>query len=149
MYHKFDDVIPYFWDDHRWNEIELSEHLQCRCGFNTTETKRKGDSEMGFLKIKKEEEISIDEFRQNEKAYDRVILVINKVKFDKFKEDYGKEPFNVTGYKENYEILLKEGVIQFKNKAIKLPSNMYGDIVPYTFIDNVIGIYYLTTGDGE
>lgn len=118
-------------------------HYNARCSFTTNETKRKEDDKM--LKIKKTDEMTIEEFKENLKPYDIIKLIIDKEKFDKFKEDYGKEPFNVSGVDEYY-VDISGGIIEFKNKGIKFTGSWHNQVVPYSFITKVIGVYYLTNG---
>lgn len=105
----------------------------------------KGEKMTG-LRIKKTDEMSIDEFKENTKAYNTIKLIINKEKYDKVEKEYGAEPFE-TGYSDDgYEIILKDEIIEFKEKAITIDLTVFKNkCIPYYFIDKVIGTYYIKT----
>lgn len=106
------------------------------------QTEDKGENVSG-IRIKKTDEMTIDEFKENIKAYDMIKIMVNKEKFDKFIEEYGAEPFVVAGYPDYY-VSLRLATIEFKEKAIKLIETGYeSKLIPYYFIDKVIGIYYI------
>ena len=132
------------WKDDNWDMWRNQYgHYNARCSFTATDDKKV--KSMG-LRIKKTDEMTVDEFKENTKAYDIIKLVIDKEKFDGFKKDYGKEPFNVSGT-EVYSVQITGGTIEFKEKAIKFDGSWHNQIVPYSFITKVVGIYHLTTGD--
>ena len=95
-------------------------------------------NDMG-LKIKKTDVLSIDEFRENEKAYDEVKINIDSEKLKKFEEDYGVYDFTI--YLCKYVKICDE-VIEFLPKALCIESV---HCVPYEFIENIECTYYLKT----
>lgn len=99
-----------------------------------------------MLKIKQTDKMTIEEFKNNRKAYDEIRLIINDEKFKKFKEDYGVNPFGMFSYDNGDDyVALKDETIEFKPKAILRVSA--SKMIPYYFIDEVIGIYYLVCND--
>ena len=113
---------------------------------NELKKKHEKEVEKMGLRIKKSDEMSIDEFKENTKAYNTIKLIINKEKYDKVEKEYGAEPFE-TGYSDDgYEIILKDEIIEFKEKAITIDLTVFKNkCIPYYFIDKVIGTYYIKT----
>ena len=70
-------------------------------------------NDMG-LRIKKTDVLSIDEFKENEKAYDEVKINIDDEKLKKFEEDYGVYDFTIYLCKE---FKICEEVIEFLAKS--------------------------------
>ena len=95
-------------------------------------------NDMG-LRIKKTDVLSIDEFKENDKAYDEVKINIDDEKLKKFEEDYGVYDFTI--YLCRYVKICDE-VIEFLPKALCIESV---HCVPYEFIQNIECTYYLKT----
>lgn len=95
-------------------------------------------NDMG-LRIKKTDVLSIDEFKENEKAYDEVKINIDDEKLKKFEDDYGVYDFTI--YLCKYVKICDE-VIEFLPKALCIGSV---HCVPYSFIENIECTYYLKT----
>jgi hypothetical protein len=95
-------------------------------------------NDMG-LRIKKTDVLSIDEFKENDKAYDEVKINIDDEKLKKFEEDYGVYDFTI--YLCKYVKICDE-VIEFLPKALCIGSV---HCVPYEFIENIECTYYLKT----
>lgn len=114
---------------------------------NKKKTKKNNKKEAKkMLKIKQTDKMTIEEFKNNRKAYDEIRLIINDEKFKKFKEDYGVNPFGMFSYDNGDDyVALKDETIEFKPKAILRVSA--SKMIPYYFIDEVIGIYYLVCND--
>ena len=94
------------------------------------------------LKIKKTDVLSIDEFKENEKAYDEVRINIDDEKLKKFEDDYGVYDFTIFLIK--YVELTNE-LIEFLPKALKIQKGTEEFCVPYSFIENIECTYYLKT----
>lgn len=126
---------------------ENKEHLSCRCSLEQSDKKysvKKEVEKMG-LRIKKTDELTIDEFKENTKVYDEITIYLNKEKYETREKDYGTIPMNYYwGHSKDKKIILQEEVIEFFNKALVIDNNTS---VPYDLIDKVIGVYYLTNGD--
>lgn len=105
---------------------------------------RKEEDEKMGLQIKKTDVMDIDEFRETEKAYDKVELIIDMEKFEKYEREYGERPFvkNITD-----DVTISNKVIEFFPKALKVYSDGYevAYSIPYEYIAEVKCIYYLTT----
>lgn len=101
--------------------------------------KQKEKKDMG-LKIKKTDVLSIEEFKENTKAYDEIKINIDNEKLKKFEEDYGVYDFTI--YLCRYVKICDE-VIEFLPKALCIGSV---HCVPYEFIENIECTYYLETG---
>lgn len=98
------------------------------------------------LKIKKQDEMNIDEFKECMKAYDNVEIFLNGEKFNEIEKDYGHISLNYYGgVKSEMKIVLEHETIEFLPKALFIGNQTS---VPYELIDKVIGVYYLTTSDG-
>lgn len=94
------------------------------------------------LKIKKTDVLSIDEFKENEKAYDEVRINIDDEKLKKFEDDYGVYDFTI--FLSKYVKLTNE-LIEFLPKALKVQKGTEEFCVPYSFIENIECTYYLKT----
>lgn len=99
------------------------------------------DDNMG-LKIKKTDVFSIDEFKENKKAYDEVKINIDDEKLKKFEGDYGVYDFTI--FLGKYVELTNE-LIEFLPKALKIEKGTESFCVPYSFIENIECTYYLKT----
>lgn len=91
------------------------------------------------LKIKKTDVMNIGEFEKNTKAYDVIVLKIDKKKYDEFKKEYG---INLCRYDNIVGgFTLSTGTIEFLPKAIVFGGNS----IPYDWITEVEGTYFLST----
>lgn len=105
----------------------------------------KGDENM---KIKKTDELSIEEFKETDKAYDKVFAVFDMDKYKKIAREYGdviapKTGIIVHGVRVYGRYL--ENIIEFYPKAISLRNE--GDMaictIPYYIVDKVLCTYYI------
>lgn len=95
------------------------------------------------LKIKKQDEMNIDEFKDCMKAYDNVEIILDAEKCNEMEKDYGYIGLNYYGgTKSEMKIVLKYETIEFLPKALFINNETS---VPYELIDKVIGVYHLTT----
>lgn len=102
------------------------------------------------LRIKKTDVLSIDEFKENDKAYDEIRICIDKEMFEEYKRDYGLEPFDVKTKLESGEkyIDLENDTIEYLPKALSILPDGWGICVksiPYEYITKVECTYYLKT----
>lgn len=101
------------------------------------------------LRIKKTDVFGIDEFKENEKAYDEIRICIDDEMFEKHKDEYGMEPFNVrTSMDGEKYIDVKNETIEYLPKALLIMPNegyVCTNSVPYEYISNVECTYYLKT----
>lgn len=101
-----------------------------------------GEIGMG-VKVKKTENMSIDEFQKCDKAFDNVILKIDKDVYETFKKEYGVELFQVDC--ENPHIVSIDGfTIEFNDKAIRIFGKSTSPFIPYSFIESVECVYYIS-----
>ena len=119
--------------------------IDCNIEHITIENKQKGETKMTGLRIKKTDEMTIDEFKENTKAYDKIILHINKEKYDTFKKEYGKRLFALNDSEKHLINLVGDVVIEFKEKALLYDNGIISQAIPYSFIDKVICEYYIKT----
>lgn len=104
-------------------------------------------NDMG-LRIKKTDVLSIDEFKENEKAYDEIKICIDKEMFEEYENDYGLAPFDVTSRDGEKYIDLKNETIEYLPKALSIMPDGWGvcvKSVPYEYITDVECTYYLKT----
>lgn len=104
-------------------------------------------NDMG-LRIKKTDVLSIDEFKENEKAYDEIKICIDKEMFEEYENDYGLAPFDVTSRDGEKYIDLKNETIEYLPKALSIMPDGWGvcvKSVPYEYITGVECTYYLKT----
>ena len=102
------------------------------------------------LRIKKTDVMTIDEFKENDKAYDEIKLCIDKEMYDEYVKDYGLEPFNAETKLETGEkyINLKSETLEYLPKALSIMPDGWGvcvKSVPYEYITQVECTYYLKT----
>lgn len=104
-------------------------------------------NDMG-LRIKKTDVLSIDEFKENDKAYDEIKICIDKEMFEEHENDYGLAPFEVTSRDGEKYIDLKNETIEYLPKALSIMPDGWGccvKSVPYEYITKVECTYYLKT----
>lgn len=104
-------------------------------------------NDMG-LRIKKTDVLSIDEFKENDKAYDEIRICIDKEMFEEYENDYGLAPFDVTSRDGEKYIDLKNETIEYLPKALSIMPDGWGccvKSVPYEYITGVECTYYLKT----
>lgn len=116
-----------------WNDLSWNNHPRY------FKEKQKEEQNMS-LKIKKIDVLTIEEFKENTKAYDEIKINIDNEKLKKFEEDYGVYDFTI--YLCRYVKICDE-VIEFLPKALCIGSV---HCVPYEFIENIECTYYLETG---
>lgn len=126
----------------KMGELDGTEHPDCvKDEIHKFFEKRKDEkSDSMSLSIRKTDILTVDEFKETEKAYEKVFLKINKETYDKFTEEYGKPLFDVT---DDYTVELNGYTIEFKEKAIRVYGSLGHSFVPYTFIDSVECVYHL------
>lgn len=116
---------------------------EIKCDDEPIEAKMKMSDSMG-LKIKKTESMTIDEFKECMKAYDKIIIKLDGEKIDEYKKDYGK--LMITEQILDSAIELTDETIEFMPKALNVLHNYStNSVIDYDLIDEVIGEYYLTT----
>lgn len=104
-------------------------------------------NDMG-LRIKKTDVLSIDEFKENDKAYDEIKICIDNEMFEEYENDYGLVPFDVTSRGGEKYIDLKNETIEYLPKALSIMPDGWGccvKSVPYDYITKVECTYYLKT----
>lgn len=137
-YFRFDEWINGVLDR---NKERIYEEIGC--DDEPIEVKMKISDSMG-LKIKKTESMTIDEFKECMKAYDKIIIKLDSEKIDEYKKDYGK--LMITEPIIDSEIELTDETIEFMPKALNVLHNYStNSVIDYDLIDEVIGEYYLTT----
>ena len=100
----------------------------------------KENKEMNGLKIKKTEEMSIEEFQETEKSYDKITIYLDEEKINEHKKDYGSFRMGYYWGNENEQkIILQNEVIEFFPKALLISD---ATSVPYDMIAKIIGEYY-------
>ena len=110
------------------------------------DTKRKEENnddmeENKMLRIKKTDKMTIKEFKECNKAYEQVTLVLDKEKVDKHEEQYGLVKFKQSSnYRDAKGVVLNDDTVEFYPKAIVINDYAY---VPYYFISEVEGVYHL------
>lgn len=133
-----------------WNEDE--EHVYkfvdwiCKlliCNEKFVETNESNTNYGGInmkLRIKQTDELSIDEFKENPKAYESVKIILNKEAVNQWAKDYGSVNFDYHFSDSYYYLTFSESVVlEFLNKALITDSTS----IPYVLIDKVVGTYYL------
>lgn len=137
----------------RLNEDKYSEKIkdklvdEIRMAFTTNITDEKSyeendkeNKEMNGLKIKKTEEMSIEEFQETEKSYDKITIYLDEEKINEHKKDYGSFRMGYYWGNENEQkIILQNEVIEFFPKALLISD---ATSVPYDMIAKIIGEYY-------
>lgn len=137
-YFRFDEWIDGVMDKNK-------EKIYSEIGYDSEpiESKMEISDNMG-LKIKKTEVMTIDEFKECVKAYDKIIIKLNEEKVNKFKNDYGKLLIIEPIFESTIE--LTDETIEFMPKALNvLHKYSQNSIINYDLIEEVIGEYYLTT----
>lgn len=135
---------------HQKRELENTKKEMARVNMNYSYEIIKGNIEKGDenMKIKKTDELSIEEFKETDKAYDSVFVVFDMDKYEKIAREYGDEIAPKTGimvYGVRVYGRYLENIIEFYPKAISLRSE--GDIaictIPYYIVDKVFCTYYI------
>ena len=93
------------------------------------------------LKIEKTDKLSVEEFKETEKCYDKIDIKIDSEKLDKFEEEYGM--YNFTLYLRS-GVYLRDETIQFLPKALRIIKNIDEYCVPYDWITEIKCTYYIT-----
>ena len=97
------------------------------------------------LKIKKTDVMSVKEFEESDKGYDEIIIKLDVEKVKEYEKDYGVK-FNEIYEKDDDDLVvrLSDQTIEFKAKAIVLANLINKKCIPYDYIKEIVGVYYLT-----
>lgn len=108
---------------------------------NNGKSWKTGEKGMDGLRIKRNDELSIDEFKENTKAYEELKIFLDKELVDKHNREYGKLLFPYsTDTEGEYCIRIYDGIIEFLDKALFIDPNAS---VPYELITKIVGTYYI------
>lgn len=97
------------------------------------------------LKIKKTDVMSVKEFEESDKGYDEIIIKLDVEKVKEYEKDYGvgfNAPYEIDG--DDLVVRLSDQTIEFKAKAIAIDGLINKKCIPYDYIKEIVGVYYLT-----